>query len=293
MGDTGRLGRSFSAFLAISALLILAQSSGALGAGYHKVSKGDTLWRIARAHGVSVRSLAQANGLRETSTLPIGKTLVIPGTGSAAKPSAVGGSETKSLNVQAEVRCDNVCLRSGPSTRHSKVAVLKAGTPVTIVGQYGSWRKVVVKGGAKGFIARSLLDVGGSVIRCAQGLSESDSTLIRTALACRGMRYRRGGTSRGGFDCSGFTRYVYAKYGVSLPHSSAAQSRLGTPVTRSQLQPGDLVFFETYRRGISHVGIYIGNNQFVHASTPRGGVRVDSLNQAYYSKRYRGARRVN
>lgn len=293
MRDTGRLGRSFSAFLAISAFSILTQSSGVLGAEYHKVSKGETLWRIARSHGVSVSSLARANGLRETSTLPIGKTLVIPGTTAAVKPAPPAGSTSRSLNVAARVLCDNVCLRSGPGTRHPRVAVLKAGTPVTVIGQSGSWRKVVVSGGAKGFVARSLLQVGGSQVQSAQGLSESDSALIRTALACRGLRYRRGGTSRGGFDCSGFTRYVYAKYGVSLPHSSAAQSRLGTPVSRDQLQPGDLVFFQTYRRGISHVGIYIGNNQFVHASTPRGGVRVDSLNHSYYSKRYRGARRVN
>ena len=117
-------------------------------------------------------------------------------------------------------------------------------------------------------------------------------SLIRTALACRGTGYRRGGTSRGGFDCSGFTRYVYAKYGVSLPHSSAAQAGVGSSIPRDQLSAGDLVFFHTYRRGVSHVGIYIGDSRFVHSATYGRGVRVDSLNSGYYAQRYVGARRV-
>ncbi|MHB9038513.1 MAG: C40 family peptidase [Armatimonadota bacterium] len=120
----------------------------------------------------------------------------------------------------------------------------------------------------------------------------ANDNLISTALGCRGSRYRRGGTGRGGFDCSGFTRYIFAKYGVSLPHSSAAQSRVGTPVSRDNLKSGDLVFFQTYRRGISHVGIYTGNGKFVHAATYGRGVRVDSLGSGYYSRRYRCARRI-
>jgi cell wall-associated NlpC family hydrolase len=116
--------------------------------------------------------------------------------------------------------------------------------------------------------------------------------VVQTALAYRGSRYVRGGTGRRGFDCSGFTRFVYSKYGVSLPHQSGAQSRCGIPVSRSELKPGDLLFFHTRRRAISHVGIYIGNNRFVHASTPGRGVMVSSLGEAYYATRYRCARRI-
>ena len=119
-----------------------------------------------------------------------------------------------------------------------------------------------------------------------------NASLIETALSCRGTRYRRGGTSRGGFDCSGFTRYVFAKYGISLPHSSKAQACVGKRVSKDALQPGDLVFFHTYRSGISHVGIYIGDGKFVHAARYGRGVRVDALSSSYYSSRYRGARRV-
>lgn len=118
------------------------------------------------------------------------------------------------------------------------------------------------------------------------------SKAVQQALKLRGSRYRYGGTSRGGFDCSGFTRYVYARLGITLPHSSRAQFHCGTPVTRSQLKPGDLVFFARGGRSIGHVGIYIGQNRFVHASNPGRGVVVDSLNSPTYARTYRGARRV-
>jgi cell wall-associated NlpC family hydrolase len=121
----------------------------------------------------------------------------------------------------------------------------------------------------------------------------SSSDLVRTAVAYRGTPYHYGGTGRGGFDCSGFTSYVYRKKGVSLPHNAAAQFSHGTKVDKSNLEPGDLVFFHCGRRGISHVGIFVGNGKFVHASSPHsGGVRVDSLNAGYYKSTFRGARRV-
>jgi hypothetical protein len=115
--------------------------------------------------------------------------------------------------------------------------------------------------------------------------------LVLEALAARGIRYRWGGSSRGGFDCSGFTRYLYSRMrGVLLPHSASRQARYGEKVTRDTLQAGDLVFFRTRRRGISHVGVYIGGNRFVHAANRRKHVRVDEL-KGYYAKRFVTARR--
>jgi len=121
---------------------------------------------------------------------------------------------------------------------------------------------------------------------------EADNDVIRTAYAYRGVRYRYGGSSRGGFDCSGFTSHVYARKGVRLPHSAAAQFQHGRRVAAGEMKPGDLVFFTTTRRGISHVGIYAGNGKFVHASSGGGRVQVDSLASGYYKERFRGARRV-
>lgn len=118
-----------------------------------------------------------------------------------------------------------------------------------------------------------------------------NSDLIVEALAARGIQYRWGGTSRRGFDCSGFTRYLFERMrGVKLPHSASRQARYGDKVPREALRAGDLVFFRTYRRGISHVGIYIGGNRFVHAANRRKDVRVDEL-KGYYAKRYVTARR--
>lgn len=97
-----------------------------------------------------------------------------------------------------------------------------------------------------------------------------------------------------GFDCSGLTMYVYKQFGVSLSHSATAQSKVGTKVSKSNLKPGDLVFFTDYKtgKGIGHVGIYIGNNNFVHASTEKTGVKTSSLTSGSYSKRYVTATRL-
>jgi cell wall-associated NlpC family hydrolase len=118
-------------------------------------------------------------------------------------------------------------------------------------------------------------------------------SVANSALSYRGMPYIYGAESPSrGFDCSGLVSYVLHKKGLHPPRTAAAQSHYGTPVSRSQLKPGDLVFFAgTYKGGVSHVGIYIGNNNFVHAANPSKGVRVDSLSSSYYAKHYYGARR--
>jgi len=121
----------------------------------------------------------------------------------------------------------------------------------------------------------------------------TNEDLIREALRQRGKPYIWGGASRRGFDCSGFVCYIFKTMrGMNLPHSASAQARLGTYVSREQLQPGDAVFFSTYRASISHVGIYIGDNRFVHAANTRKDVRIDTLSSGYYQKRYRTARRL-
>lgn len=105
-----------------------------------------------------------------------------------------------------------------------------------------------------------------------------------------GVPYVFGGNDPSGFDCSGFTRYVYSAVGIDLPRMADEQYNVGSYVSRSFLQPGDLVFFTTYLPGVSHVGIYIGNNQFINASN--NGVSIDNLDSRYWSSRYVGARRV-
>lgn len=124
-------------------------------------------------------------------------------------------------------------------------------------------------------------------------VSSSSGGLIGYAENALGVPYLTDGTSFSGFDCSGFTQYVFAKYGVSLEHSAAEQATHGTAVSRSSLASGDLVFFNTNGRGISHVGIYIGGGNFIDASSKNPhAVTVDSINSSYYSSRLVAARRI-
>lgn len=115
------------------------------------------------------------------------------------------------------------------------------------------------------------------------------SSVVATAKQYIGTRYVAGGTSPSGFDCSGFVQYVFKQHGVSLPHSSSAMYQRGTKVNSPQ--PGDLVFFKTNGSGVSHVGIYIGGNRFISATT-NSGVKIDSLSGGYWGARYIGAKRL-
>ena len=115
--------------------------------------------------------------------------------------------------------------------------------------------------------------------------------IISSAMDYMGVPYVFGGTSPYGFDCSGYVQYVFANAGISLPRTADVQYEEGTPISTSELVPGDLVFFTTYTYGASHVGIYVGDGNFIHASSSRG-VTVSSLSEAYYSSRYIGARRI-
>lgn len=117
--------------------------------------------------------------------------------------------------------------------------------------------------------------------------------LSGVALSLRGAPYRDGGDTPSGFDCSGFVKYVYEQNGVAMPRQVRDQYKLGTSVSRDYLAPGDLVFFSTVAPGASHVGIVIGGDQFVHAPSERGVVRVESLSQDYWARRFIGARRVS
>jgi cell wall-associated NlpC family hydrolase len=116
--------------------------------------------------------------------------------------------------------------------------------------------------------------------------------LAGTALSLRGAPYRNQGTDPSGFDCSGFVQYVYQQYGLTMPREVREQFRKGKKVDAGQLEPGDLVFFTTVAPGASHVGIAIGGDQFVHAPSERGVVRVEQLSATYWRTRFVGAKRV-
>lgn len=125
----------------------------------------------------------------------------------------------------------------------------------------------------------------------SRGSNYINRRIISTAMQYIGVPYVFGGTSPYGFDCSGYVQYVFAHAGISLPRTADAQYEVGTPISTTDLMPGDAVFFTTYTYGASHVGIYVGDGNFIHASSSRG-VTISSLSSAYYSTHYIGARRM-
>jgi cell wall-associated NlpC family hydrolase len=123
--------------------------------------------------------------------------------------------------------------------------------------------------------------------------AERSEALLQALLAL-GLDYRYGGNSPvTGFDCSGLVAHVYREaWGIDLPRNTLAQSKSGVPVSLSELQAGDLVFYDTLKRPYSHVGIYLGDGRFVHAPKSGARVRVESLESSYWARRFNGARRI-
>ncbi len=118
------------------------------------------------------------------------------------------------------------------------------------------------------------------------------TAITSTALEYLGVPYQWGGTTPRGFDCSGLTYYVFLRHGMKLPRVAADQYRVGAPVDRSAVRPGDLLFFETITKGPSHVALALDGDNFVHAPSSRGKVRVERLSSHYWASRFLGARRV-
>lgn len=116
-----------------------------------------------------------------------------------------------------------------------------------------------------------------------------------SALSLTGIKYKYGGNSpETGFDCSGFVRYVFQQAAnLTLPHSARAISQLGQVVSKEELRPGDLVFFNTLKSAFSHVGIYLGNNRFIHSPSSGGGIHIVDMTDGYWAKRFNGARRID
>ena len=143
-------------------------------------------------------------------------------------------------------------------------------------------------------VAHSIPSAPAAPVRASRS-SDSADELIGSAMGLLGVAYRYGGTSAStGFDCSGFMQHIFRRsMGLNLPRTSAEQAKMGVGISRGELQPGDMVFFRTMGRGrISHVGLYIGNDRFIHA--PRTGKRIEitSLSNKYWNAKYAFARRV-
>lgn len=275
----------------------------------YSVVQGDNDWIIARKLGTTPSKLRAANAGVEWTRLQIGQKLILPGgvTTVSLKNAAINTRHAKIIR-------DSVNIRRGPGTQHSTVTIVSSGTQVTVLDRDGDWYKLKFPKGTVGWVRgdmlkplsatavarssstrnpRSIIAKSASSSKPVAYNAKTGNSLVDKALSLQGIRYRYGGMSRSGTDCSGFTSMVFAEHGIKLPRTSGSQAGAGAKVDKGSLKPGDLVFFKTNRSSrINHVGIYIGSGKFVHASSAKGRVRTDSLSDGYYSNRYVTARRV-
>ena len=196
------------------------------------------------------------------------------------------------FTTYGRVNSDGVNVRSDASTDSSVLATIEEDAIVTVNGLVDGWYDVTCEYGTEGYIRSDFLDLTES--------SSSNSDIAATAKQYLGTGYVYGGASPRGFDCSGFTMYVYSQHGYSLPHSATSQwlSGMGTKIySISELQPGDLVFFNDPSRNkgkaCSHAGIYIGNGKHIHASSANsGGVIISDMTSGYYNTYFVGGLRL-
>lgn len=192
------------------------------------------------------------------------------------------------------VNTDNLNFRNGPSTDYKIIQLLPKNTQVEIVMQLNEWTLVRYKD-TLGFVYSKYLNDKTTEISKINTSISADK-IIQYAKSLLGKKYVWADEGPNTFDCSGFTWYVYKNIAkISLPRSSKEQGAYGTYINKENLQPADLVFFDTVGAKdnvISHVGIYMGNNQFIHASSGQGKVVISQLDSNYYSKAFVNGRRV-
>jgi len=208
---------------------------------------------------------------------------------------AYASADYVSVNVKSvgTVTADLLNIRSEPSSSSAVVGQLAKGDQINLTAVDGNWYEILLFGELR-YVHSSYVtarDVSSLPSRDGTGFARMGSRIVDYSKNFIGTPYVSGGSSPSGFDCSGFTSYVYKQFGVSLSRTAHGQATEGTYVAKADLVPGDLVFFNTYG-GISHVGIYVGDDNFIHATVPGDIVRISSLNSSYYRSRYVTARRI-
>jgi len=222
-----------------------------------------------------------------------------PPRGGSAKASKTGKAKVASKRGSADDQAVAVKTTTKAKTAQAKSA---SSTKAAKAGNGGKKRVAVAKStrgkARKGRLAARPAQRSRAVAKALRRMPDwymantDDDEVLAIAARHLGTPYRFGSSGGGSFDCSGFVRTVYSEIGLDLPHSAQAQFSMGSRVEADELIPGDLVFFRTYRRGASHVGIYVGDGLFIHAAYRGGEVRLDSLEQNYFRTRYLGARRL-
>ncbi|MFT7880564.1 MAG: LysM peptidoglycan-binding domain-containing protein [Sulfurimonas sp.] len=286
-------------------LAVATMATSYASAATHKVKKGETLSAIAKANKTTVSQLCKLNGMKKNSTLRIGKVLKVPGTKTALKTATYKVKSGDALYSIARKYKTNIAtlksmnglkgdtLRAGqkikvPATKRVRVAKKSKNSARKLSQTLASLPKS--KYMKKEPTKKDVFNLGDLFFG-----EDTNEEVVEVAKTKLGNRYVWGATGKKGtFDCSGFTKYCYKKNGIDIPRTSIMQSKYGKFIKRSELQKGDLIFFDTSRgrKGyVNHVGIYLGDNKFIHASSARKKVVITSLGKAFYSQRYMGARR--
>ena len=199
-------------------------------------------------------------------------------TGDAAKARAA-----EVMSSVATVTTETLYVREQPNTDCTILSLMPMGEELQVLEDLGDWVKVDMDGD-EGYVSKEYVSISSELqkamtmteVKYGQGVSDVRVSLVSYATQFVGNPYVWGGTSlTNGADCSGFVLSVYAKYGISLPHHAASQAGCGTKISASEAQPGELFFYGN-GRGINHVGIYIGNGQVVHASSPKTGIKISN-----------------
>jgi peptidoglycan DL-endopeptidase LytE len=293
-------------------LLLLSFSSNVLAAQY-KVKNGDSLYSISKKFGVSVKQIKQDNNLQQSK---VKKNQVLNiSTKESSKNTAKSKSKSTYYTVKkgdtlSEIaRKTQLPLKKIISLNHIKQRSLRVGQRLVLARKAKVSEEpayVKVNEDLEEDLDDALTDED---IENTSNISEQDESFkkeellgkwnspdevhlfVKVATGFIGAPYRFGGSSLKGIDCSSFVQKIYKIFDITLPRNAAQQSKVGISVSREKLTEGDLVFFHT-KRSLGHVGIYIGNNEFVHASSKGRIIRVDSLDTPYYQKRFQRAVRV-
>jgi peptidoglycan endopeptidase LytE len=250
---------------------------------YHTVRKGDTLVSIARKYSLSVKDLGALNNFAKTTKLKPGQQLLVKRTGPKTYTVRRGdtiGKIAKRCNVDAEELQDLNELESDDLKPGQKL-ILEPWT------EQHEMKNYPILSAAR--LSEDIKTLAESPELASVGMTERLTLFARKML---NTPYRFGGSTFMGIDCSGYVQKVFGLLDVSLPRTAREQFHIGEPVSKEELSIGDLVFFRTYASFPSHVGIYLGNDLFIHASSRSRKVSIDSLDTPYYIKRFIGAKRL-
>ena len=275
-----------------------------------KISLSDNSVGWVLKNNISNKKIEEPNQEDKTNTTTEEKNTVVE---NKQENTVTNEVQVEAKNIKGTIKVETANVRQKASTDSEIIGKLDEGAEVTITEETGDWYKISTSKISSGYVSKSLVKVSSDVssrgdtdtreepivetpqVENTVSVSTNNSSVVQTAKQYLGYSYVSGGKNpESGFDCSGFTSYIYKQFGYTLGATAASQDSVGQVIGRENLQPGDLILFQDEgKTKIGHTGIYIGNNEFIHAANPQRGVVIDNLStNSYYNERYVSARRI-